>query len=473
MPIYNLKNYTLAIVLASGFTAIAGPIDDAKSLYNDSLYEEAVEKLEPIVSRTPRDGTANYYLGASLYELQRYEEAVPYLKVAVGRNVTDASRLLALCSLNLYLADEAATHLDAWESALKKSKKPIPDNFEQLSKQVLNMRNMLERVERIEIVDSLAVDSAEFFKAYRISESAGRILPPDAIRRIGVGDPSAELSLAYAPQTNTEIIWAQTDTAGVFQLFGASILDDGTIESPHELGDNLGEGGNALFPFLMPDGATLYFANNGENSIGGYDIFMTRRTEDGEYFQPQNMGMPYNSTANDYMLVIDEDSGLGWFATDRNAQAGEVTIYVFKPANIRVNVEPDDENLGALARLSDISLTRKSDVDYKAYLSQHLPAEPEIADPAKQQRFNLDLGNGKVYTRLADFKNEAAKSAMLELLACEADQRRLMNQVEKLRKEYRAGNSSVASTINEVEAALNKSYKQFQSLRNKVIRLEK
>ena len=95
----------------------------------------------------------------------------------------------------------------------------------------------------------------------------------------------------------------------------------------------------------MPDGVTLYFANNGENSLGGYDIFMTRRSDgDGEgkeYFQPQNVGMPYNSPFNDFMMAIDEASGLGWWATDRNQIPGKVTVYVFIPSQMRVNVEPD------------------------------------------------------------------------------------------------------------------------------------
>lgn len=30
------------------------------------------------------------------------------------------------------------------------------------------------------------------------------------------------------------------------------------------------------YPFFLNDGVTLYFASNGEGSIGGYDIFITR-----------------------------------------------------------------------------------------------------------------------------------------------------------------------------------------------------
>ncbi len=473
MIIGKIRYYALALLLLSVHHSFGGPIDNAKTLYNDGQYEQAAEELSRIVKKTPRDGTANYYFGASLYELGRIDEAIPVLKVAAGRNVADASRLLAICSLLNYNADEAASYMDAWETALKKARKPLPESSEILSTRILNMRNMLERVEKIEIIDSISVDSASFFKQYRISEAGGRILPPDAIRRIGAGKPEAELSLAYVPQSNTEIIWAETDTTGLYNLYGASILDDGTIESSKILGDNLGEGGDAKFPFMMPDGVTLYYANNGENSIGGYDIFMTRRTDDGSFFQPQNLGMPYNSTANDYMLAIDEVSGLGWWATDRNSEPGKVTIYIFAPSNVRVNVDPGDENLTALARLSDISLTQKTGIDYREILLSRLPAEPEMADPERQQRFNIDMGNGRVYTRLSEFKNNAAKSAMLEVLACEAELRKYHKLADGLRSEYRTGNLSVESSIKETESTINQLYKHRQALRNKVIRLEK
>ena len=82
---------------------------------------------------------------------------------------------------------------------------------------------------------------------------------------------------------------------------------------------------------MMSDGITLYYANDGDNTLGGYDIFMTRKGDDGRFLQPQNIGMPYNSPYDDYMLAIDEVTGAGWWATDRNQIPDSVTIYVFVP----------------------------------------------------------------------------------------------------------------------------------------------
>ncbi|MDE5661888.1 MAG: hypothetical protein K2I04_04595, partial [Muribaculaceae bacterium] len=243
------------------------------------------------------------------------------------------------------------------------------------------------------------------------------------------------------------------------------------------LDNSLGDGGDARYPFLMPDGMTLYFAANGNGSLGGYDIFMTRRSEgdDGrEYFQPQNVGMPYNSPYDDYLLAIDEASGLGWWATDRNRIPDKVTIYIFAPSQMRVNADPSDPDIEALARLSDISLTQRPDVDYKELLASKLPARDASGETiAASPRFMLDMGNGKVYSSLSDFRNDRARSAMLEALAAEASLRKHLLKENELRERYRKGDRSVADAILDSERETTRLRERIRSQRNAAVRQER
>ena len=56
---------------------------------------------------------------------------------------------------------------------------------------------------------------------------------------------------------------------------------------------------------MLSDGLTLYFAAQGPESIGGYDIFMTTYdAAEGRFLKPENIGMPFNSTANDYAWLL-------------------------------------------------------------------------------------------------------------------------------------------------------------------------
>ena len=232
----------------------------------------------------------------------------------------------------------------------RKNKKQAPDELGEMQSRLIMMRNMLERVEKIEIIDSLVVDADDFFTHYRLSRSAGHLVPAAE-----AGTDAA--TVVYRPENNGELIWAEADTTGTLRLMSAQILDDGTTDSPRHLDDELAGGGNADYPFLMSDGMTLYFAADGDNSLGGYDIFLTRRNDDG-FFQPQNIGMPYNSPYDDYMLAIDESTGIGWWATDRNRIPGKVTIYVYITSPTRINVDVDDPALAGLARISSIAATQ-------------------------------------------------------------------------------------------------------------------
>ena len=72
------------------------------------------------------------------------------------------------------------------------------------------------------------------------------------------------------------------------------------------------------YPYMLSDGVTLYFASKDTNGLGGYDIYVTRyNTHTNTYTTPENLGFPYNSSANDYLMVIDELQQVGYFATDR------------------------------------------------------------------------------------------------------------------------------------------------------------
>lgn len=83
------------------------------------------------------------------------------------------------------------------------------------------------------------------------------------------------------------------------------------------------EGG--IFP--APDGKTLYFCSNGHNSMGGYDIFMTR-FENGAWTTPVNMGYPINSIGNERMFLLAKDGKSAYVDSDREGGLGERDIWI-------------------------------------------------------------------------------------------------------------------------------------------------
>lgn len=448
--------------------AAAAPIDAPKRLYLDGRYDEALPELQALHKKSPRDGNVAYYLGATLFALGRSDEAKAPLAVAQTRGVGDASRMLAEIALDAYDTDEASEQLDKWEAALRKNRKAtIPESLDDMRSRVVAMSNMMERVESIEIIDSLTVDAAEFFRHYSLSPGAGRLTDG---RNAGVGDAEA----VFVPQCGREIFWSTNpDSTGMRTLMSAAILDDGTTENAAQLEIDM-EAESRAFPFLMPDGATLYFAAEGPESLGGYDIFMTRRTDDGSYLQPQNIGMPYNSPANDYMLAIDEEAGMGWWATDRNAPEGKLTIYRFLPSAMRVNVEPDAPDLSDRARVTSIAATQIEGKDYDALRRKaaQLTRSAQVARDGSPAVFAVAMADGSVRHTLDEFRSPEARRAMEDLLGIDDEISAISTDLAALRAKYSDGSTSVDSRIRGLESELDKARKRRKTALNKVIRLE-
>lgn len=316
-------------------------------------------------------------------------------------------------------------------------------------------RDMLDRVEKIRLIESVRVDSVDFFTKYMLSADVG-----DLLDRSALPPELADLEpvVVYRTQNGKELFWAQPSDRNL-TLMTCKVLDDGTTLPPEPMGDSFSDGGgDSNYPFVMQDGSTVYFANNGANSIGGYDIFMTRRSPDGEVLQPQNIGMPFNSPYNDFMMVIDENRNLGWWASDREQIPGKVTIYIFEPSQMRENYDGDLDNIEEIALLSPSAVTPAGNLD------KYIPAEVD-KKTVTQDKYT-DLGAlGKLTNPKA---RDAARALTVFMNECE----RIRALLAVLRMRYAGGDKSVAADILKIEAEQLKWPRELKRQYNKILSLE-
>ncbi len=104
--------------------------------------------------------------------------------------------------------------------------------------------------------------------------------------------------------------------------------DGGKWSKPKNLGPVVNTFGNEMFPFVADNG-DLYFASDGHPGFGGLDIFVSRMVN-GKWTTPKNLGLPINSSYDDFGYVEYKNTGKGLFCSNRPGGKGADDIYCFK-----------------------------------------------------------------------------------------------------------------------------------------------
>jgi len=118
-------------------------------------------------------------------------------------------------------------------------------------------------------------------------------------------------------------------TLGQSDLYKIEIKSDGSFGTPVNLGNVINTEGRETFPMVTSDGE-LYFASDGHPGLGGLDVFVAKAQADGSYKEVQNVGEPVNSPKDDFGYLINDQTRLGYFTSNREGGQGGDDIYRFK-----------------------------------------------------------------------------------------------------------------------------------------------
>ena len=317
----------------------------------------------------------------------------------------------------------------------RKAPKPklTPEQIEHQAK----LERMTENTQRILFIDSVVVPKAQFLSAYCLAPEVGQVAryqeifnslqQPDAYVHVNELGSRCFLSLAPTDTTmqlyksdNLENRWSRPQ-----QLKG--INDDGLFQRVN-------------YPFMMGDGQTFYFAAEGGDGLGGYDIYVTRYdAEEDQFLHPVNIGMPFNSEAYDYLYVIDEYSNLGWFATDRNQSSDSVCVYLFLPPTSRRTYTAeglDIEEIAPYARIDRIADTWTDDAARQEALTRLQDISKRRHQKTDDHEFTFVVNDDVTYTRLSEFRAPGSSRLFQELQSLRQQYQRLATALDKARDYY-------------------------------------
>ena len=467
MKIKFIKILSLIFIASLSFQADAISLNQAKKLYLKGEYEKAMPVFKREIKRNPRSANLNQWLGVCLYETGQIEESVKYLEYAHSKNIAESARYLSQIAFSKLDYQQAIELYEQYTELLNESDKEAPSNPSPSKMKHSKAMSMMNNVEAIQIIDSINVNKQDFFKHYKISLEAGSL---NSTEVLPYDKPEVETTV-FMPESNSRMLWAMPDSTNCLRLMETYKLTNNKWDKYSQLSDVLNDNGNANYPFMLADGTTLYYSCDGENSLGGYDIYMSRKSLDnGTFLQPQNIGMPYNSPFNEYLLVIDEMTEIGWWATDRNQIPDSLTIYVFIPNEVRKNYSQDNENLGNLAAIKSIKDTWQEGVDYTEYLQRIKEINRENDDVDAD--FHFFITNGIEYKTYTQFKSAEAKSLMKKREQMLSILDKNLRDLNGLRSTYHSATANnrqkVSDKIMQLEKTVLNARKDLKALENNI-----
>lgn len=457
----------MVALLSVSFTIYADVDSDIRAAMNEGNYDYALTLAQNELARNPKGATLTkmtMMAGEAAYHAHKTDIAEKYLAEARSKGVADAFLYAGKLALEDFRIGEAREMYNKYFALMQKSRKEPDPTALSDQEAVERYCDMLDHVENIAIIDSISVPKDNFYKDYRLASSAGRLTGSKLPAEDAYGP-------MYVPEDGSLCIWSQMSDGDYLTLYQSNALLGGGWGEPSML-QNLSEDDcNLAYPYLTQDGLTLYFASDGDESMGGYDIFRANRDSDtGQFRYPVNVGLPYNSPYDDYMLAIDEETGVGWWATDRNRLAGYITVYVFIPNNVRRNYDIDKPGLEQLAAVKNYHATIAGCEAEAAEKLEKIAMLNSVPASSKDADMLFTLPDGTV----ADISNSEYYQVYKAYRDAESRLQQADNELTEARERYHTSPASVSKQ--EIYALENKreiAHKEMVNARGSLIVLVK
>ncbi len=417
----------------------AQTLQQGRNYFLQGDYVKAKPIMLKYLKQKPDDASRNYWYGICCMETGEKDKAIPYLEKAAAKKIFKAYRALAQYYEDREDYQPAITNYEAFVKGISADKElhdiALEDSLTRAADSLKVLFRMLRNTSRVCFIDSFRISKDQLFSTYIIGESTGSFYPSSDFF-----DDDSEGEV-FLPETGQNILYSRMNALGQFRFYTKFKSFDRWTDETQVSG--LETDGDLRYPFLQNDGVTIYYAATGSESMGGLDIFVSRySTATGRYLKPENIGMPFNSQANDYLYVIDEDNNLGWFATDRRQPEDTVCVYVFIPFEHYPKFNYEDGDTLAIhraARLASISETQYDLMSVRAARQRLTLLRYELAGKKEQGSFTYIIDDVTTYHKLDDFKCPDAASMFQRWTELKDQYETDLARLNRMRDEYAEG----------------------------------
>lgn len=358
-----------------------------------------------------------------------------------------------------YRFSDAHTLLEKYVTALGRRKQAIPDSVRLLQARVQRAERMYQRAEDLTFESRFRVAKKEWLQ--KINELRNRLIPEEGVLK---GD-SLMGQTSYRDKLGRN--WIRPSSSSLEWL---SMVGKNWEAQPIDM-KALNSGAGLIYPYLLEDGTTLLFGRMSDDGLGGYDLYMSRLTGQGDsFYEPTLLGMPYNSPYNDYLLTYDEEKDAGWLVTDRFCPSDSLFVYYAKgrPPFLSGKSRDGVDSLSAEQAFLRASLRDLPSGDTDVAVA--------ISEDEKSGDFYFLLQGNRVYRYWSDFSSkeavEAFRKAEEQRLALEKKQEALVHLRLQWQQSTEERRKDLRETILMTETQLASEAEKLKALYDAVRKLE-
>ncbi|MBP9068304.1 MAG: hypothetical protein KBG47_02270 [Bacteroidia bacterium] len=307
----------------------------AEQLFEDEDYIKAYKHYSQLVSNHSTDPLYNYRLGVCMiYAEPDKKKSFSYLNKAYSNRAElpkDVAFFVGKAYHINYLFDEAIRFYNQF-------KQEAPGSMQkklQVDREIRacgNGKRLLSTITDLEVLNKKQLNEADYFRSYDLSSVGGKLLVKTDNFKTNVDKKKKDKSILYSTKAGDRVYFSSygENTLNGRDIYYKERIAGGEFGKP-VLVSGINTEFDEDYPFIQPDGMTIYFASKGHNSMGGYDIFRSDYNEATQSWStPKNLEFPINSPDDDYLFVTDSSEKFAYFSTGRYSPPGKIDVLKIK-----------------------------------------------------------------------------------------------------------------------------------------------
>lgn len=347
---------------------------EANKLFEDEEFTKAYKLYSQLVANYPKDPEYNFRLGVCMiYSEPDKKKCLPYLQFAAKNkndNTRDVHFYLGKAYHINYLFDEAIKNYNEFRGTAPTARQKKLEVDREVAACGYG-KKLLSHLTDLVILSKKQLNDLDYFRSYDLKDMGGKLLvKPDEFKS-SADKKKKEKSIVFLPKTGNRVYYSSygENTDQGKDIYYSVKMADGSYGKPEKV-TGINTEFDEDYPFLHPNGQTLYFASKGHNSMGGYDIFKSNYIEaSNSWSTPVNLEFPINSPDDDFLFVTDSLEKTAYFSTGRQSPPGKTDVLKInterKPIDvlaIKGSVEKETPEQGVTSKISVTDAGSKSPV---------------------------------------------------------------------------------------------------------------